>query len=190
MSITNCNFTDITAPSGGASLYLDLNCPGPQLGVEALYCPTQVSISGSRFTNSNTTLGRGGAAYISAANTRVQDSFFTNNGAALSGGALMFDSAGVNTTLDVVNTVFSGNVAGNVVGPNPPCNVTTPTTQCNVENECGGALRVLTSTIPVGGQRYWSGSVTLTVSDSQFVGNYNDQVNTAGAGQSVHSASG
>jgi predicted outer membrane repeat protein len=94
-SILDCVFQDNTATNGGGAI--------------AMEDGSDVSITGSTFTNNRTTLSGavGGAIFSNGDSLYILDSAFDGNTAIASGGAI----ANTDANLNVVNSTFAGNVS-------------------------------------------------------------------------------
>ena len=98
VSLNNVTVENCTSSANGAGVYIASSAN-----------ISSVNITNSKFqNNSATTVKNGGALYISAANSTISGSIFTNNTATSSGGAIEYAGGGNNV---ITGSKFSENTA-------------------------------------------------------------------------------
>lgn len=105
LTISNVNFTNNNAPAQAAVMFYG-GLPN-----------TKLTVVNSRFENNKANSSAAGAVYSSDGNTEIKNSEFINNEATVgNGGAMFFYSSTGDHSLNVADSLFKGNKAGNTGG--------------------------------------------------------------------------
>lgn len=178
----NSNFTQNTAEIGGAIFTINLTATNSNFNqnnvttIGGAIFSVFANINGSTFTENNAER-RGGAVYSTYA-TISNSIFDKNNAKEYDGGAIYID----NRTLEVVNSIFTNNTAGNQGGAIYSANTTIENSNFTQNNATSGGAIYNTNKLTVADSKFDENSATknggalyssndLTVSNSTFNNN-------------------